>query len=141
MPDYRKIRAFELAQRLSEDVHRLAPTLSPRKAPGLRSQLCRCVSSIPANIAEGAAADTPAEYARFLRFALKSANECAIHLRLAMSVADDGRQFAIYRNRVYIVSAMLTNLLARVQEDIAREQDKVIDARRARRFRTINPDR
>jgi four helix bundle protein len=136
MPDYRTIRAFELAQTLSEDVHRLIPAIHPRKAPGLRSQLCRAVGSIPANIAEGAAADTPAEYSRFLRYALKSANECAIHLRLAASVSDNaGRQFAVYRNRAHVVSAMLTNLLARVQEDVAREQNKAIDARRARRAR------
>ena len=141
MPDLRNNRVFELAQCLSEDVHRLVPSIRPHRAPGLRSQLCRSINSVPANIAEGAAAATPAEYARYLRIALKSANECAdVHLRLAVSVSGNaGREFAVCRNRVRVVSAMLTNLLACVQEDVAREQDKAIDARRARRAR--NADR
>jgi four helix bundle protein len=135
MPDYRKIRAFELAQMLSEDIHRLAPSIPARKAPGLRSQLCRSVSSIPANIAEGAGSDTPAEYARLLRVALKSANECAVHLRRAMSVASDGKPWAVCRNRVLVVAAKLNNLHMCVLEDVAREMDKAFDAKRARRAR------
>lgn len=86
MPDYRKLRVFVLAQELSEAVHRLLPNIPARRAPGLRAQLSRSVSSIPANIAEGAGRETQNDFARLLVVARASADETAVHLRLAGSV-------------------------------------------------------
>jgi four helix bundle protein len=124
MPDFRKLRAFELAEELSERVHDLARQIPPRRAPGLKAQLCRAVSSIPANIAEGAAQETQAGYARFLRIALGSANETTVHCRRAAAVAGSSAPaFLQCKQRAHLVAAMLNNLIARVQADAAREED------------------
>ena len=51
-----------------------------RISPGLRSQLLRSASAVPANISEGSGARTEAEFARYLDIALKSAREVENHL-------------------------------------------------------------
>lgn len=120
MPDYRKLRVFHLAQELSEAVHRLVPELPARKAPGLVSQLCRSVSSVPTNIAEGAARDSPGAYVSALVIARGSAHETAVHLRLAASVANvRAAKLRRFEQRAHVVAAMLTNLIATIQKDAA----------------------
>jgi four helix bundle protein len=52
----------------------------------LRSQLRRCSSSVAANIAEGAGCDSPAQFARYLSFALASSAELRYHLLYARDV-------------------------------------------------------
>jgi four helix bundle protein len=49
----------------------------------LTSQLRRCSSSIPANLAEGCGRNTDAEFARFYSIAMGSASELEYHLLLA----------------------------------------------------------
>ena len=130
MPDFRKVRAFELAEELSDVVHELVPQIPPRRAPGLKAQLCRAVSSIPANIAEGAAQETQAGYARFLRIALGSANETSVHCRRAAAVSGSSAPaFLRCKQSAHLVAAMLNNLIARVQADAAREEDRRRSAR------------
>lgn len=124
MPNFRKLRVFELSQELSEEVHRLVPGISAWRAPGLRGQLCRAVASVPANIAEGAAQGTQAGFARYLVIALGSANEAGVHLRLAGSLPGKNRaqiQGCIARQE--LVSAMLTRLIATIRENEARKED------------------
>ncbi len=125
MPDYRKLRVYGLAQELSEEVHRLLPEIPARRAPGLRAQLARSVSSVPANIAEGAAHDSPALFMRFLRTAVGSAHESAVHLRLAASIVNaHSHRFTRCENQSRAVAAMLTNLIARIQEGQARVENE-----------------
>ncbi len=130
MPDYRKLRVFALAQELSEAVHLLVPLLPARRAPGLAAQLCRAVESVPANIAEGAGRETQNDFARLLVVARASADETAVHLRLAGSVdrANTARAQDL-ETRAQIVAAMLTRLIARIRENEARADNE----RRARR--------
>ena len=125
MPDYRKIRAFVLAQQLSEEVHALIPKIPARLAPGLRAQLSRSIASVCANIAEGAAQESQPSFARFLRIALGSANEAATQLRLVQSISPSVRSTAIdLKQRVNLVAAMLTRLIERMQENAARQEDR-----------------
>jgi four helix bundle protein len=61
-----------------------ATTSFPRdELYGLTSQLRRCSSSIPANIAEGCGRNGEAEFARFCSIAMGSASELEYHLLLA----------------------------------------------------------
>jgi four helix bundle protein len=81
--DYRKLKVWERAHRLTLDVYH-ATRLFPRdETYGLTSQLRRGASSIPANIAEGCGRNGDAELARFLEIAMGSARERDYHLLLA----------------------------------------------------------
>jgi four helix bundle protein len=130
MPDYRRVRAFSLAQELNLRVHQLLPHIPARRAPGLRAQIARAISSVPANIAEGAAQDTTALYVRFLRTAVGSAHESAVHLHLAASlVSECSLDLTRCENQARVVAAMITKLIARIQEAEARRQNERWNAR------------
>ena len=70
------------ANALVLSLHRSPLSKSGKRAPGLSAQLLRSVSSIPWNIAEGAAHDDPG-FVRHLTIAIASANEAEQQLRLA----------------------------------------------------------
>ena len=119
MPDYRKLKVFELAVELSEEVHVLATASPSRLAPGLAAQLCRAVSSIPANIAEGAGRESPRQYVRYLTIARGSAQEASVHLRLAARLDNKrAREFQCWKNRADVVAAMLTRLIVVIRQEL-----------------------
>ena len=122
MPDYRKLRVHTLAEALSVEVHLLASRFPTRKSPGLVAQVCRAVSSIPANIAEGAGRESPVRYLQFLYTARGSAQEASVHLRLAARV-DDKRATAWMRceQQANVVAAMLVKLIQRIEADEAQK--------------------
>jgi four helix bundle protein len=80
MRDFKKIIAWQKAHRISVAVHYSATRANFDISPGLRSQLLRAVSAVPANISEGSGARTDSEFARYLDIALKSAREVENHL-------------------------------------------------------------
>jgi len=82
MQDHTKLFVWQRAHALTLDIHRAAREISGRRSPGLVPQLLRACASIPANIAEGAGQETPAQFARFLTIAIASANETENHLVL-----------------------------------------------------------
>jgi four helix bundle protein len=86
MRDFKKIIAWQKAHRLSVRIHEIAPGWNFASSPGLRSQLLRGISSVPANISEGAGARTEAEFVRYLDIALKSARETENHLLHAVAL-------------------------------------------------------
>lgn len=83
MHDYHRLVVWQKAHSLCLAVTAAMPRGSRRTA-SLISQITRAAESIPANTVEGRAADTDAEFARFLKIALKSANELEYHLELAV---------------------------------------------------------
>lgn len=125
MPDYRNLRVFDAANALNTKVHTLAPHIQVWRAPGLRAQLCRAVSSVPANIAEGAMQGSAKQYLRYLRIASGSAQEAIIHLRLAASLGmRTANAFHECECAMQIVAAMLVRLIARIEEDEARKHHR-----------------
>jgi len=71
-------RSIELAVRVAD----LGSQISGRIAPGLANQMRRASTSIPANIAEGAGQESPAQCVRFLSISIGSAFELESHLIL-----------------------------------------------------------
>src|SRR5215210_4120332 len=83
MGDYRNLRVWDRAHRLTLEVYEATHTFPKEERFGLTSQLRRACASIPANIAEGCGRNGDAELARFLTIASGSASEVEYHLLLA----------------------------------------------------------
>ena len=83
MRDHRKLEVFELADRLVLSVYEATRTFPIEERFGLANQVRRAAISIGANIVEGAARHSEADYIRFLNIAYSSACELEYELSIA----------------------------------------------------------
>ncbi|MGH8177137.1 MAG: four helix bundle protein [Steroidobacter sp.] len=83
MRDHRKLEAFGLADVLALRVYHITKTFPDDERYGLTSQLRRAAVSIGANIVEGSARSSEADYVRFLTISYSSACELEYELSLA----------------------------------------------------------
>ena len=86
MQDFREIKTWQKAHRLTLAVYRATQLFPKAELYGITSQMRRCSSSIPANIAEGCGRHGDPEMARFLQIAMGSASELEYHLLLAFDL-------------------------------------------------------
>jgi len=83
MEDFKKLKVWSKAHKLTLDVYRKTCHFPKNEVYGLTSQMRRAASSISANIAEGCGRRSDAELGRFLQIARGSASESEYHLLLA----------------------------------------------------------
>jgi four helix bundle protein len=83
MKDFHGLKVWQKAHQLTLAVYRITANFPREEQYGLTSQMRRCSSSIPANLAEGCGRNGDAEFARFCSIALGSASELEYHLLLA----------------------------------------------------------
>ena len=83
MQDYRKLRVWQKAHRLTLDTSAISAHLQQPDAWPVKDQLFKAAISIPSNIAAGAGRSTEADFRRFLWHSLGSSNEVEYDLLLA----------------------------------------------------------
>ena len=118
MKDFRDLRVWEKAHRLTLDVYAITAAFPRYELYGLTSQIRRCAVSIGANIAEGCGKRGNNEFQRFLQIASGSASELDYHLLLANDLGFLAEQS--YRQAAKELSElrkMLAALLQKVESE------------------------
>ncbi len=118
MREFRKLFVWRRAHALHIAIDEACRRVRRRDFANLKTQLTRAAESIPANIVEGCAADTPRDFARYLGISIKSANETEYHLlsageRGALRAADASALMA----ETVEVRKMMYGLRKRLLED------------------------
>jgi four helix bundle protein len=118
MKDFRDLRVWERAHKLTLEIYRLTATFPRHELYGMTSQIRRCSVSVGANIAEGCGKRGNGEFQRYLQIASGSASELDYHLLLARDLAflvdADYRQAA---KELLELRKMLSALLQKVEAE------------------------
>ncbi len=118
MRDFRELKVWQKAHQLVLPVYRTTGEFPKGELYGLTSQSRRSSASIPANIAEGCARATDADFARFLQIALGSASELEYHLILARDLGYlTQSEHQPLEAQVVEVKKMLSSFIARLRSD------------------------
>jgi len=84
---FRKIEAWQLADDLAVAVYEATEAFPKEEVYGITSQIRRAVTSVAANIVEGASRESAKDYAHFLQIARGSLAETQYFLHLARRLA------------------------------------------------------
>lgn len=122
MGDYRDLRVWHEARALAKRARKVAAGMKGGENAELRNQLTRAAMSVPTNIVEGGAHDSPREFARFLRYARASASECEGHLVLASDFELVGDEdFKSLSKSIEAVRKMLCGLIDKLDDSPPRD--------------------
>jgi four helix bundle protein len=113
--DHRKLRVFLAADSAVEAVYKTTRTFPAEERFCLQAQLRRAALSVPANIVEGCARRSPAEYVQFLNVATGSAAEAGYLIDLShrlgfVKIDDHARLVNAYGEVVSGLKALVTAL-------------------------------
>ena len=107
--DFRKLRAFQLADDLVSDIYRIAIGFPAEERYCLLAQLKRAAVSAPANIVEGSARRTTAEFVNFVNIAAGSGAEARYLVELS------GRFGFVSKEETVRLVARYTEMQAQLQ--------------------------
>ena len=118
MRDFRELKVWEKAHRLTLAVYEATRDFPKEELYGLTSQIRRSCVSIPANIAEGCGRSGDAEFARFLQISMGSASELEYHLLLAHDLdLLSNSSYEGLMNQLTEVKRMLTAFIKKLKAD------------------------
>ena len=110
---FEDLEVFQRAYRLSLDIHRASLKLPQIEQWALGDQIRRASKSIPVNIAEGFGkqVDSIAEFRRFLRIAMGSADEMRVWVRYAFDLGYvDEATWRRWREEYHAIAKMIQGL-------------------------------
>lgn len=91
---YRDLIAWQKAMQLVTDVYRFSESFPKHELYGLASQIRRSAVSVPSNIAEGQAKNSPREFLQFLGYAKGSLVELETQIQIAENLGYGSPQAA-----------------------------------------------
>ncbi len=116
MQNYKELKVWEKAHQLTLKVYKMSKRFPKEELYSLTNQLRRCVSAIPANIAEGCGKNSQKDLANFLNIALGSANEAEYFLLLSRDLDYLPKEEHLTLNdNVNEIKAMLISLIHKVR--------------------------
>ena len=121
---HHNLEAWQRALKLVKTIYSATASFPKSELYGLTSQMRRAAVSIPSNIAEGAARETPAEFLRFLTIARGSLSELETQILIAKDLGylDDCDALMNHLDRVSApLSGLIRSFKARakkVREDL-----------------------
>jgi four helix bundle protein len=130
MQDFKKLRVWHLARKLSLAVIDALPAQRARRVPGLRNQAIRAATSVAANLAEGCGRPRRPELLHFVEVAAGSLNELDAHLLL-------GRDAGVLTEDIHVdlqrdidltrrmLLSLMSTLRRRVEEDESSQSNAV----------------
>ena len=86
MKNFKQLLVWQKGFDITLQVCEVVKQLPVEEKFGLKSQMIRAASSIPANVAEGSSRASNKDYARFLEIALGSSFELETHLMIAWAI-------------------------------------------------------
>lgn len=117
MESYRELKVWEQAMDLAVACYETTKTFPQEELFGMTSQIRRCASSIPANIAEGWGRQSTGDYIKFLRVAQGSLKELETHLVLCNRVGlMDTKQLQELDSHTTSIGKMLAALIRSLQQ-------------------------
>jgi len=115
MQNYKELKVWDKAHQLTLKVYKMSKTFPKEELYSLTNQLRRCVSAIPANIAEGCGKNSQKDLGNFLNIALGSANEAEYFLLLSRDLDYLPKEEHLTLNdNVNEIKAMLISLIHKV---------------------------
>ncbi|MGB3340780.1 MAG: four helix bundle protein [bacterium] len=106
------MNVFKLAHELTLEIYKITSKFPKIELYALASQMRRAASSIPMNIAEGAARNSRAEYRRFVSIAKGSAGEISYQIILSRDLGYiDPDNSKILSDNYDRIGRMLTRLI------------------------------
>jgi four helix bundle protein len=116
MQDYKKLRVWERAHRLTVEIYKATSSFPKSEIYGLTSQMRSSSSSIPTNIAEGTGRNSQAEFCRFLHISMGSAHEVEYQMLLARDLGFITEEiYTTLNDEVMEIQSMLSTLILKVQ--------------------------
>ncbi|HLJ29547.1 MAG TPA: four helix bundle protein [Candidatus Angelobacter sp.] len=115
MKDFRQLKVWENAHEMALAAYKLTTGFPKHELFGLSSQIRRCASSIPANIAEGCGRLGNSELHRFLQVSCGSSKELEYHLLLAKDLGYISQaDYQSAREQLFELKKMLVALTRKV---------------------------
>ena len=113
MQNYKELKVWEKAHSLTLGVYKATQSFPSEEKFGLISQLRRASSSIPANIAEGAARSGTKELLLFLSIASGSLSELDTHIEIAtrLGLIKDHTELSLKIDKVFALLVGLSKSL------------------------------
>ena len=116
MQNYKELKVWDRAHQLTLKVYEMSKKFPKEELYSLINQLRRCVSAIPANIAEGCGKNSQKDFVNFLNIALGSANEAEYFLLLSKDLDYlPGEEHLTLNDNINEIKAMLISLIHKVR--------------------------